>query len=160
VRPLGLGNGEFNNYVIYFFVIVSVMLLGVQVGIGTSNNCKDYATGWEGFARLLGFLGLWWRWGWWIGFIFYLGVIVLHWVGDLWNCWGICNISMWWRVCYLWSWQMVWMVSCGILVRLILCQMQCLIGLVSLWCKRRRIGWRVLLVVRVPLNGLVDFSGC
>jgi hypothetical protein len=35
---------------------------------------------WEGFVLLLGFLGLWWGWGWgwWIGFIFDLGVIVLH----------------------------------------------------------------------------------
>jgi hypothetical protein len=45
--------------------------------------------GWKGFVWLLGFLDLWWRWGWWwwwwIGFIFYLGVIVLHWVGNLWN---------------------------------------------------------------------------
>jgi hypothetical protein len=32
--------------------------------------------------------------------------------------------------------------------------------LVSLWWKEQRIGWRVLLVVRAPLHGVVDLSGC
>jgi hypothetical protein len=42
---------------------------------------------------VVGFFGLWWGWGGWrIDFIFDLGVIVLHWVGDLQNCWGICNL--------------------------------------------------------------------
>jgi hypothetical protein len=86
IRPLGLGNGAFDNYVIYFSIIVPVMSLGVKIGIGTFGNCKDCVMGWEGFVWLLGFLGLWRRWGLWIGFIFYLGVIVFHWVGNLWNC--------------------------------------------------------------------------
>jgi hypothetical protein len=133
MRPLGLGNGAFDNYVIYFSVIVPALLLGVKVGIETSSNCKNCAMGWEGFVSLLGFLGLWRRWGWWIGFIFYLGVIVLHWVGNLRNCWGICNLWRWWRVCYLWSWQMLWMVSYGIMVGFIVCRRWCLIGLVGLW---------------------------
>jgi hypothetical protein len=75
VRPLGLGNGALDSYMIYFSVIVLALLLGVKVGIGTSGDCKDCDMGWKGFIWLLGFLGLWWRWGWgwWIGFIFYLG---------------------------------------------------------------------------------------
>jgi hypothetical protein len=88
VRPLGLGNGAFNSYVVYFSVIVSMLSLGVKISIETSDNYKDCAMSWEDFILLLGFLGLWWRWGWWIDFIFYLGVIVLHWVGNLWNYWG------------------------------------------------------------------------
>jgi hypothetical protein len=59
VRPLGLGNGAFDCYVIYFSIIVLMLLLGVKVGIGTSGNCEDCAMGWEGFVWLLGFLGLW-----------------------------------------------------------------------------------------------------
>jgi hypothetical protein len=60
--------------------------LGVKVGIGISGNHKDCAMGSEGFIWLLGFLGLWQRWRWWIGFIFNLGMIILHWVGNLQNC--------------------------------------------------------------------------
>jgi hypothetical protein len=124
VRPLGLGNGAFDNYVIYFSVIVLAMLLGVKVSVGTSGNYKDCAMGWKGFVLLLGFLGLWRRWGWWIGFIFDLGVVVLYWVGDLQNCCRMCN---------LWSWQMLWMVSCGVMVGLIVCRRWWLVGLVGLW---------------------------
>jgi hypothetical protein len=61
VRPLGLGNGTFDNYVIYFSIIVSALPLGVEVCIGTSGNCKDCAMSWKGFVLLLGFLGLWQR---------------------------------------------------------------------------------------------------
>jgi hypothetical protein len=32
VRPLGLGNGVFDSYVIYFSVIVPALSLGVKVG--------------------------------------------------------------------------------------------------------------------------------
>jgi hypothetical protein len=88
------------------------------------------------------------------------GVTVLHWVGNLWNYWGICNMWRLRRVCYLWRWRMMWMVSCGVMVRLIVCRKWSLIGLVGLWCKKRRIGWRVLLMVRVPLHCVVNFSGC
>jgi hypothetical protein len=63
VRSLGLGNGTFDSYVIYFSTIVLALSLGVKVGIGTFNNCKDCAMSWEGFILLLGFLGLWRRWG-------------------------------------------------------------------------------------------------
>jgi hypothetical protein len=84
--PLGLGNGTFDIYVVYFFVVVLVLSLCVKVGIGTSGDYMDSVTCWEGFIWLLGFLGLWWRRGWWIGFILDSGVIVLHWVDDLQNC--------------------------------------------------------------------------
>jgi hypothetical protein len=76
--PLGLGNGAFDNYVVYFSIIVSALPLGVEVCIGISSNCKNCVMSWEGFALLLGFLGLWRRLWWWIGFVFDLGVIVLH----------------------------------------------------------------------------------
>jgi hypothetical protein len=75
VRPLGLGNGAFDSYVIYFSIIVSTLPLGVKVCIRTSDNCKDCVMSWEGFALLLGFLVLWRRLWWWIGFVFYLGLL-------------------------------------------------------------------------------------
>jgi hypothetical protein len=59
VKPLGLGNGSFDSFMIYFSVIVPTLPLGVEVGIGTFDNCKDFAMSWEGFILLLGFLGLW-----------------------------------------------------------------------------------------------------
>jgi hypothetical protein len=133
VRPLGLGNVAFDSYVIYFSVIVRALSLGVKVDIGTFGNCKDCAMGWEGFVLLLGLLGLWQRWGCWIGFIFYLGVIVLHWIGNLWNCWGICNLWRWRRVRNLWGWQMMWMVFCDVMVGLLVCRRWCLVCLVGLW---------------------------
>jgi hypothetical protein len=58
VRPLCLCNGAFDDYVIYFSIIVSTLPLGVEVGIGTSGNCKNCDMSWEGFTLLLGFLGL------------------------------------------------------------------------------------------------------
>jgi hypothetical protein len=83
---LGLGNGVFDCYMIYFYVVVSALSHGIKVGIRTSDDCKDCAMSWECVVLLLGFLGLRRRWWWWwISFIFDLGVIVLHWVGDLWN---------------------------------------------------------------------------
>jgi hypothetical protein len=61
VRPLGLGNGAFDSYVIYFSVIVPALSLGVKISIGTSGNYKDCVISWEGFILLRGFLGLWQR---------------------------------------------------------------------------------------------------
>jgi hypothetical protein len=87
VRPLGLGNGAFDSYVIYFFVAVSMLSFGVKVGIGSPYDCKDCAMSWEGFSLLLGFSDLWRRWRRWVGFGFDLGAdVILRWVGDLWNC--------------------------------------------------------------------------
>jgi hypothetical protein len=66
VRPLGLGNGAFDNHMIYFSIIVPSLSLGFKVGIGASDDCKDYTMGWESFVQLMGFLNLWRRWRWWI----------------------------------------------------------------------------------------------
>jgi hypothetical protein len=86
VRPVGLGNGAFDSYVIYFSVVVSVISLAVKVGIGAPNDCKDCAVSWEDFGLLLGFSDLWRRWRRWVGFSFDLGVgVILRWVGNLWN---------------------------------------------------------------------------
>jgi hypothetical protein len=86
MRSLGLSNGAFDNYMIYFSVIVSALSLGFKVGIGASDDRKVYTMSWESFVLLLGFLNLWQGCGYWIGFTFDLGVVVLHWVGDLSNC--------------------------------------------------------------------------
>jgi hypothetical protein len=75
MRPLVLGNGSFDRYMIYFSVVVSALSLGVKVGIGTSDDYKDCAMSWEGSTLLLGFLGLRWRWWWWISFIFDLELL-------------------------------------------------------------------------------------
>jgi hypothetical protein len=75
MRPLYLCNGAFDGYVIYLSVIVSTLLLGVGIGVGTSCNYKDCVMGWESFALLLVFLILWQRLWWRIGFIFYLRVV-------------------------------------------------------------------------------------
>jgi hypothetical protein len=105
VRPLGLGDGTFDNYMIYFLVIISMLLLGVKIGIGASSDCKDCAMSWKNFHLLLGFLDLWWRWKWWVGFGFDLRVgAVLSWVSDLQNWWRVCYLWSYEWVCYLWRW--------------------------------------------------------
>jgi hypothetical protein len=38
-----LGNWAFDNYVIYFSIVVSVLSLGVKVGVRTTSNYEDYA---------------------------------------------------------------------------------------------------------------------
>jgi hypothetical protein len=57
VRPLGLCDGAFDSYVIYFSVIVSALSLGVKLGIGISCDCKDLAMSWKGFIFFAGVLG-------------------------------------------------------------------------------------------------------
>jgi hypothetical protein len=105
VRPFGLGDGAFGSYMIYFSVIISALSLGVKIGIGALGDYKDCDMSWESFVLLLGFLDLWRRWRWWVGFDFDLGVgVVLHWVSDLRNGWRVCYLWSWGRVCYLWSW--------------------------------------------------------
>jgi hypothetical protein len=74
MRPLGMGDWAFDNYVIYFSEIVSALSLGIKIGIGAPDDYKDCVVSWEGFGLLLGFLDLWRRWRWWVGFDFYLGV--------------------------------------------------------------------------------------
>jgi hypothetical protein len=73
VGPFGLGNGGFNSYVIDLNVVVSVLSLGIKIGVGTSRNCEDCAVGREGIELLWRLLDLWLRWWWWIGFDLDLG---------------------------------------------------------------------------------------
>jgi hypothetical protein len=69
---------------IYFSVIISLLSLCVEIGVGAPSDCKDCAVRWESFDLLLGLLDLWWRWRWWVGFSFDLGVGgPLRWVSDL-----------------------------------------------------------------------------
>jgi hypothetical protein len=102
------GDGAFDSYMIYFSIIISVLSLGVEIGTGAPGDCKDCAMSWESFALLVGFLDLWQRWRWWVGFDFDLGVgAILCWVSDL---------QSYWRVCYLWSWRRLQMIGCGVMV--------------------------------------------
>jgi hypothetical protein len=39
VRPLSLGNGAFDSYMIYFSVVVSVLSLHVKVDIIAPSDC-------------------------------------------------------------------------------------------------------------------------
>jgi hypothetical protein len=87
VRPLGLGDETFDSYMIYFSVIISTLSLGVKIGIGAFDDCKDCAMSRESFILLLGFLDLWRRWKWWVDFGFDLRIgVVLSWISDLRNC--------------------------------------------------------------------------
>jgi hypothetical protein len=45
VGPLGLCDWAFDCYVIYFPTVVSALSLGFKVGIGASNDCKDFVVG-------------------------------------------------------------------------------------------------------------------
>jgi hypothetical protein len=59
VRLLGVGDGAFDGYMIYFSVIVSALSLGVKIGVGASDDFKDCIMIWERLhfvARALGFL--------------------------------------------------------------------------------------------------------
>jgi hypothetical protein len=86
VGPIGLSNGAFDSYMIYFFVVISALSLSVKVGIGTSGDCEDCAMSGEDISLLWGLLDLWQRWRWWVGFGVDLGVgVIWHWVCDLWN---------------------------------------------------------------------------
>jgi hypothetical protein len=67
VRPLGLGDGAFDSYMIYYFVIILALSLGVEISIGALSDCKDCAVSWESFILLLWLLDLWQMWRWWVG---------------------------------------------------------------------------------------------
>jgi hypothetical protein len=101
VGTLGLSDGAFDGYMVYFPVVISTVLLGVIIGVGTFGDCEDCAMGGDDIILFLGFLDLWWR----VGFSFNLRVgVVWHWVGDLWSYWRICYLWSWRRVRYLGSW--------------------------------------------------------
>jgi hypothetical protein len=87
VRPFGLGDRTFDDDVIDLPVVIMMLPLGIEVGIRTSGDSEDCVVGGESYILLLGFLDLWQRWRWSVGFGFDLGVgVVLRWVGDLQNC--------------------------------------------------------------------------
>jgi hypothetical protein len=77
VGPFVLSNGAFDSYVVYFSIVISVLLLGVEISIGTSGDCEDCVMGREGIILLLVFLDLWRRWGRWVCFSFNLRVGVI-----------------------------------------------------------------------------------
>jgi hypothetical protein len=93
-------------------IIISTLSLGVEIGVGTSDDCKDCVMGGEGVELLRRFFDLWWGWRRRIGFGLDLRVgVVWHWICDLWHCR---------RICYLCSWRGLWMIGYGIVVRLII----------------------------------------
>jgi hypothetical protein len=54
--PFGLGNRTFAIDVIDLPVIIVVLSLGAEVGVGTSDNCEDCAMGEESVGLLWRFL--------------------------------------------------------------------------------------------------------
>jgi hypothetical protein len=77
VRSFGQGDGAFSSYMIYFYIVISALSFGVEISIGASGDCKDCVMSWKSFILLLGFLDLWQRWKWWVGFGFDLRVGVV-----------------------------------------------------------------------------------
>jgi hypothetical protein len=68
VGQLGLGDGTFDHYMIYFSVVVPTLSLGIGFIIGATNDCKDCIVSWESFTILLWFLDFQQGWGWRTGF--------------------------------------------------------------------------------------------
>jgi hypothetical protein len=58
VRPFGLGNGAFNSYMIDLPIIVSLLPLAIEIGVGTSCYCENYVVGGEGISLLRRLLDL------------------------------------------------------------------------------------------------------
>jgi hypothetical protein len=82
VGPFGLCNGIFDDDVINLPVRITTLSIGVEISIGTSDNCEDCAVCGKNISLLWRFLYL--RWRWWIGFGFDLRVgVVWHEVCDL-----------------------------------------------------------------------------
>jgi hypothetical protein len=52
VGSFGLGNGAFDSNVIDLSIIVSLLPLGVEIGVGASGDCKDCAMGGERVSLL------------------------------------------------------------------------------------------------------------
>jgi hypothetical protein len=59
VGPLGLSDGAFDGYMVYFSVVISALLLGIKIGVRTSSDCEDYAVNGEDIILLMWFLDLW-----------------------------------------------------------------------------------------------------
>jgi hypothetical protein len=60
--PFGLCIGTFDDDVINLPVRITTLSIGVKIGIGTSNNCKDCAVCGQNVGLLWRFLDLRWRW--------------------------------------------------------------------------------------------------
>jgi hypothetical protein len=104
VEPFGLCNGTFNDDVIKLRVIITMLTLGVEVNVGTLDNCKDCTICGESVGLLRRFLDL----KWWIGFSFDLsGDVVWH---------GVCDLWHWRGICYLWRWRRLRMIGCGVMI--------------------------------------------
>jgi hypothetical protein len=58
VGQFGLSDGAFDNYMIYFSIVISTLSFGVEISVRTARNCEDCAMGGEGFRLLRGFLDL------------------------------------------------------------------------------------------------------
>jgi hypothetical protein len=73
-------------------IIVYLLSLGVEIGVGPSGDCED-CHGWgkcRVVTEVLGFVVGWWRR---IGFGLDLRVsVVWYWVCDLWHCQRICYL--------------------------------------------------------------------
>jgi hypothetical protein len=52
VGPFGLGNGAFHSYMIDLSIIVSLLPFGVEISVGTSNDCKDCTVSGKGVSLL------------------------------------------------------------------------------------------------------------
>jgi hypothetical protein len=52
-----MSDGAFDDYMVYFPVVISVLPLGVKISVGTSGDCEDCTIGGEGIILLLGVLG-------------------------------------------------------------------------------------------------------
>jgi hypothetical protein len=56
VRPLGLSDGAFDGYMVYFSVVIYALSLSVKIGVGSSGDCEDCGMSGKGVVLLLGFL--------------------------------------------------------------------------------------------------------
>jgi hypothetical protein len=65
VGPFDLCDGTFDGNVIDLSVIVSPLPLGVEIGVGDSDDGYDCTMGGESIGLLWRFTDLRWRWGWW-----------------------------------------------------------------------------------------------
>jgi hypothetical protein len=66
VGPFGFGDRTFDDDMIDLLVVITMLSLGIEVSIGTFDNCEDCDVGGESVGLLWRFLDL--RWRWWVGF--------------------------------------------------------------------------------------------
>jgi hypothetical protein len=61
--PFSFGDWTFDNDMIYLAIIVSALLIGFKVCVGTSSDCEYGTMGGKVLGLLRRFLNLLWRWG-------------------------------------------------------------------------------------------------